>query len=90
MEKILTIDGLTEFLRDIDGQAFGVSRIYSQMGDLIDTEDYRSSEYDEDLLLGLVDDIMKEYGETAKVEIVKQLTHEQIVELLGFDFVEVK
>lgn len=85
MEKILTIDGLTKFLRDMDGQALGIiNRIYFQMVDLI------SSKHDEDLLLGLVDDIMKEYGSIAKVEIVKKLTHEEIVKLLGFDFVEVK
>lgn len=89
MDRIITVNGLIKFLKELDGQSTNYCHVYSQMSELLDTYNTRKKLYDIDLLWDLANAILKEYGEIAKVEVVKQLTHEQLVKIVGFDFVEV-
>lgn len=93
MDRILTIDGLTRFLSEMDGKKcmpLNIENIYWRVKDLIDITREDDSVYGYDHNFDLANDIMREYGKVAKLQVVKELTHEEIVDLLGFDFVEVK
>lgn len=89
MTKVLTTNDLFEFLKDMDGNNASVSPMAENIFiRLLDLEG--SDEQDDKFINKLSNDIMLEYGHMANVEVVRQLTHEELVEMLGFDFVEVE
>ena len=93
MERVLTVNKLTQFLSEMDGEKYvplNIENLYWRLKDLVSTDRKERTVYEYDHNFDLANDIMKEYGELANIEFVKELTHEEIVNLLGFDFVEVK
>lgn len=91
--RVLTITQLTNFLNDMDGESSynaDTENLYDKISQLVcDPYHIRKHQFSYDHNYAIADEIMSKYGETVNVDFVKKLTHKEIVDLLGFDFVEV-